>query len=162
MKSNIQNKLYRTASCFEIFIGICILIAIASSTVGLLVDLDFISMLKKPETIQSYLTTAMTIIIGVELVKMIFSYTIDTVIEVMMLTVARQMIVTHTSPVENLITILSVALLFVVRKFLFVRQLDQVPHSSHRRNQSDLVDSVDNLSEPSQQRKEAFSTDVTK
>ena len=68
----------------------------------------------------------MTIIIGIEFVKMIFSYTIDTVVEVMMLAVARQMVLTHTSPIDNLITITSVALLFVVRKFLFIRQLDHV------------------------------------
>ena len=76
--------------------------------------------MSSPDSLQAYLTTAMTIIIGVEFVKMIFSYNINTVIEVLLLAVARQMVVTHTSPLENLITILSVTLLFAIRKFLYV------------------------------------------
>lgn len=129
LKYTIQTKLYRIAIHLEILVGLCILIAIATATVGLFLDIRLSSIILAPETLQSYLTTAMTIIIGIEFVKMIFSYTIDTVVEVMMLAVARQMVLTHTSPIENLITIVSVALLFVIRKYLFVRQLDHQEHS---------------------------------
>lgn len=126
MKYNIQTKLYRMAIRLEVLVGICILIAVAAATLGLLADIHIPTILSSPESLQAYLTTAMTIIIGVEFVKMIFSYTIDTVIEVMLLAVARQMVVTHTSPTENLITIVSVSLLFAVRKFLFVPKLDHM------------------------------------
>lgn len=126
----IQTKLYRMAVRLEILVGICILAAVAAATVGLFLDIHLSAIVSTPECLQSYLTTAMTIIIGIEFVKMIFSYTIDTVVEVMMLAVARQMVLTHTSPIDNLITITSVALLFVVRKFLFVRQLDHVESHS--------------------------------
>ncbi len=124
MKDMIQTRLYRIAVRLEILVGICILTAVAASTLGLFLDIRLSEIVSSPESLQSYLTTAMTIIIGIEFVKMIFSYTIDTVVEVMMLAVARQMVLTHTSPIDNLITITSVALLFVVRKFLFIRQLD--------------------------------------
>lgn len=126
MKYTIQTKLYRIAIRLEILVGLCILVAIAAATFGLLVDIRLPEIVSSPETLQSYLTTAMTIIIGIEFVKMIFSYNIDTVVEVMMLAVARQMVLTHTSPTDNLITVISVALLFVIRKFLFIRQLDHV------------------------------------
>lgn len=126
LKYDIQTKLYRMAIRLEVLVGICILIAVAAATLGLLADIHIPTILSSPESLQAYLTTAMTIIIGVEFVKMIFSYTIDTVIEVMLLAVARQMVVTHTSPTENLITIISVTLLFAVRKFLFVPKLDHV------------------------------------
>lgn len=126
MKYTIQTKLYRIAIRLEILVGLCILVAIAAATFGLFLDIRLPAIVSNPETLQSYLTTAMTIIIGIEFVKMIFSYNIDTVVEVMMLAVARQMVLTHTSPIDNLITIISVALLFVIRKFLFIRQLDHV------------------------------------
>lgn len=130
MKYTIQTKLYRIAIRLEILVGLCILAAIAAATVGLFLDIHLPAIVQTPETLQTYLTTAMTIIIGIEFVKMIFSYTIDTVVEVMMLAVARQMVLTHTSPIDNLITIISVALLFVIRKYLFIRQLDHVQEQS--------------------------------
>ena len=126
MKYTIQTKLYRIAIRLEILVGLCILVAIAAATIGLFLDIHLSDIISTPETLQTYLTTAMAIIIGIEFVKMIFSYTIDTVVEVMLLAVARQMVLTHTSPIDNLITIISIALLFVIRKFLFVRQLDHV------------------------------------
>ena len=126
LKDTIQNKLYRIAIRLEILVGLCILIAIAAATFGLLLDIHLSAIISSPEMLQSYLTTAMTIIIGVEFVKMIFSYKIDTVVEVMMLAVARQMVLTHTSPTDNLLTVISVAFLFMIRKFLFIRQLDHV------------------------------------
>ena len=65
------------------------------------------------------------IIIGIELIKMITSYTIDSVVDVMLLAIARQMIVEHTSPQENLLAVLSVGVLFVIRKFLYISRLDK-------------------------------------
>ena len=65
------------------------------------------------------------IIIGIELIKMITSYTIDSVVDVMLLAIARQMIVEHTSPIENLIAVLSIGILFVIRKYLYISRLDR-------------------------------------
>lgn len=131
LKSNLHSKLYRLVGVLEVIVGICILVAVAAATFGLIADIHIPTIVSSPESLQAYLTTAMTIIIGVEFVKMIFSYNINTVIEVLMLAVARQMVVTHTSPVENLITIVSVSLLFAIRKFLYVPQLDQNKHDTH-------------------------------
>ena len=104
LKDTIQNKLYRIAIRLEILVGLCILVTIAAATFGLFLDIRLSAIISAPEMLQSYLTTAMTIIIGIEFVKMIFSYNIDTVVEVMMLAVARQMVLTHTSPTDNLLT----------------------------------------------------------
>ena len=131
LKSNLHSKLYRLVGGLEVIVGICILVAVAAAIFGLIADIHIPTIVSSPESLQAYLTTAMTIIIGVEFVKMIFSYNINTVIEVLMLAVARQMVVTHTSPVENLITIVSVSLLFAIRKFLYVPQLDQNKHDTH-------------------------------
>ena len=42
-----------------------------------------------------------------------------TVIEVLLFAIARQLIVEHTSTLDNLIGIISIAILFAVRKYLF-------------------------------------------
>ena len=61
------------------------------------------------------MSSACLIIIGIELIKMITSYTIDSVVDVMLLAIARQMIVEHTSPVENLIAVLSIGSICIFR-----------------------------------------------
>lgn len=127
MKYGIQEKMYRVSILLEILVGVSIIIAIAASLIGLVWDIQLGGLVRQPDSLQNYLKTAMTIVIGIEFVKMIFSHSIDAVVEVMLLAVARQMVIEHTSPLENLLAVASVALLFVVRKFLFVRQLDEAP-----------------------------------
>ena len=91
------------------------------------------------------MSSACLIIIGIELIKMITSYTIDSVVDVMLLAIARQMIVEHTSPIENLIAVLSIGILFVIRKYLYISRLDR------RRSKKEIraeVLGVENRNEP--------------
>lgn len=60
---------------------------------------------------------------------MLCSHTLDSVIEIMLLAIARQMIVEHTSPVENLIAVASIGVLYLVRKYLYIPKLDRVKHT---------------------------------
>ena len=60
------------------------------------------------------------LIIGVEFIKMLAKHTPGSAIEVLLFAIARQMVVEHTSPLENLIGIVTIALIFAIRKFLFV------------------------------------------
>ena len=55
---------------------------------------------------------------------MITTNTIDSVVDVMLLAIARQMVVEHTSPLENLTMVVAVGILFVSRKYLYVSYLD--------------------------------------
>ena len=50
---------------------------------------------------------------------MLCKHTPATVIEVLLFAIARQLIVEHTSTLENLVGIISIAILFAVRKYLF-------------------------------------------
>lgn len=55
---------------------------------------------------------------------MITSYSIDSVVDVLLLAVARQSIVEHMIPIENLLTVLAVGVLFVIRKYLYISKVD--------------------------------------
>lgn len=68
----------------------------------------------------SFLEMAMTIIIGIEFLKMLCRHNIEAVIEVILFYLARQLIVETTTMVEGLICVLSVACLFAVRKYLLL------------------------------------------
>ena len=67
------------------------------------------------------LDKAITLAIGAELIKMLCKHTPETIIEVLAFALARQLIVGHTAPWENLVTVAAIAILFVVRRFLLNR-----------------------------------------
>ena len=51
---------------------------------------------------------------------MMAKHTPGSAIEVLLFAIARQMIVEHTTPFENFLTVVTIAGLFAIRKFLFV------------------------------------------
>ena len=67
------------------------------------------------------LDNAIILAIGAELIKMLCKHTPETVIEVLAFALARQLIVCHAASWENLITVVAIAILFAVRRFLLKR-----------------------------------------
>ena len=126
-----------------------ILIACIVSGIGMVAMTDMNKLFGDPAYLQARMSSACLIIIGIELIKMITSYTIDSVVDVMLLAIARQMIVEHTSPVENLIAVLSIGILFVIRKYLYISRLDR--RRSKKEIEEDIraeVLGVENCNEP--------------
>ena len=136
MDSDFRDKLSSAATAVEITLGMVILIACIVSGIGMVALTDMNLLFANPSYLQARMSSACLIIIGIELIKMITSYTIDSVVDVMLLAIARQMIVEHTSPIENLIAVLSIGILFVIRKYLYVSRLDR------RRSRKDIEDDV--------------------
>ncbi|MDY3618240.1 phosphate-starvation-inducible PsiE family protein [Agathobaculum sp.] len=132
MNSDLRDKLSSAATAIEIALGVIILFACLVSGIGMVCTTDFGSLFSEPDYLQHRLSDACFIIIGIELIKMITSYTIDSVVDVMLLAVARQMIVEHTAPLENLLAVLAVGMLFVIRKYLYISQIDRRKPRSKR------------------------------
>ena len=128
MKLNVKEMLHRLSELLELLVGFFMLAALAACLIGLVCRISLPALVADPGIFQSYLSIAATIVIGIEFVEMLCQHTLDSVVEVIMLAIARQMIVEHSAPLENLIAVISVCLLFVVRKFLFVPRLDKVSH----------------------------------
>ena len=120
MNSDVRDKISTAATAIEITLGAIILIACIVASLGMVFTTDTQQLFVSPDYLQERLSDACLIIIGIELIKMITSYTIDSVVDVMLLAIARQMVVEHTSPVENLIMVVAV----VIRKYLYVSFLD--------------------------------------
>lgn len=60
----------------------------------------------------------LNIVIGIEFFKMLCKPGADTVLEVLMFVIARHMIVHDTSALENLLTIIGIAAIFIIKKYL--------------------------------------------
>ena len=58
---------------------------------------------------------------------MLSRHSMSTVVDILLFAVARQMVIEHTTPLQNLIMILAIGLLFLIRKYLFIPELDSRP-----------------------------------
>ena len=76
------------------------------------------------------------LVIGVELLKMFCRHDIDSIVEVLLFSVARQMVIDHLAIKEAFIGCIAVAILFAVRRFLFVPILDN-PDEQERKLEKD-------------------------
>lgn len=127
MRKKFQDKMFEASYIFELFISLIVGIAIAVLAVRMIVDAVGLSLYSKgTEALVAVLDDAITLAIGAELIKMFCKHTPETVIEVLAFALARQLIVVHASPIENLITVLAIAVLFAVRRFLLIKKQDMV------------------------------------
>ena len=120
VKEYLRRKVAFFASVIEIAISIIVLIAIVIA--GIQVVREVFSLAGNPKAHEGFtvfLGHAFNLIIGVEFIKMLAKHTPGSAIEVLLFAIARQMVVEHTSPLENLIGIVTIALI-AIRKFLFV------------------------------------------
>lgn len=116
----------KASNIFESILGIILISAIIINIVPIISTIfgDYISLGKTTE-FSVILENIFSVIIGVEFLKMLCRHDIDSVVEVVLFTLARKLIVEHGTSVDNLLTILSIAILFAIRKYLFIKQLDR-------------------------------------
>ena len=137
VKLRIPNFIYRIAQFLEILISIIVIVAIAVSLYAVLVELHV--MANNPSNVDmltEFLATAFTVVIGIEFLKMLSRHNMSSVVEVLLFAIARQMIIEHTSAVENLIMVISIAILFTIRKYLFIPGLDDKKPTHHTKEKA--------------------------
>ena len=134
LKLKIPNFIYRIAQFLEILISVIVIVAIAVSLYAVLVELHV--MANSPDNVDmltEFLATAFTVVIGIEFLKMLSRHNMSSVVEVLLFAIARQMVIEHTSAIENLIMVIAIAILFTIRKYLFIPGLDdKKPTSSNK------------------------------
>ena len=123
MRKKLQDKMFETSYLFELFISVIVGIAILVLGIRLAVDTVSTSIYTKGVgAMVEILDDAIILAIGAELIKMLCKHTPETIIEVLAFALARQLIVGHTAPWENLITVVAIAVLFAIRRFLLKSQ----------------------------------------
>lgn len=130
MKIHLRELMHRLSGLLEMLVGFLMLAALFAALAGLVRMISPVQLISDPNEFSTYLGVASAIVIGLEFVKMLCTHTIDSVIEIMLLAIARQMITEHTTPLENLLAVLSIAVLYLVRKFLYIPKIDKVKHTS--------------------------------
>lgn len=136
MRRKIQGKIYDF--CYMLEAGISVVIAVAVIILGIKLFWDMLHSTiydTDGSVLVDILDKAMTLAIGVEFIKMLCKHTPQTVVEVLVFAIAKQLVVFHTTPLENLLNVVAIAGLFAVRKFL-IRSSD-VSEKSSKKQEND-------------------------
>jgi uncharacterized membrane protein (DUF373 family) len=74
------------------------------------------------DEIHTYLHTFLNILVGLEFVRMLIDLTPGNTIEVLIVALSRQVIISHEDPISNVCCVLCIAGLFATRHFLIPRK----------------------------------------
>jgi hypothetical protein len=123
MRKFLQDTVTELSYYLEIILSAILAFALLFFSLSLIKDLSgFLSLESSDEVLlQRFLGKAMTLAVGVELIKMFSKSSPNTVIEVLLFALARQLVLDHANILDFLIGILAVAILFAVRKYLFTQ-----------------------------------------
>lgn len=100
----------------EIFLGIIVLVAVIVMSIFTIIDLfsaDWSSM----DTFMELLKTILQLAIGVEIARLLFSYSVETIIELAVFVVARKLLLLEHDFIALILGIVSLVLLFGARHF---------------------------------------------
>lgn len=119
MRKKIQETIFEICYILEAAIAVVVGIAVIILCIKLFKDMFADVIYNQDEhVLVNVLDSAMTLAIGVEFIKMLCKHTPETVVEVLLFAIAKQLVVFHTTPLENMINVAAIAGLFAVRKFL--------------------------------------------
>lgn len=137
IRKHFNEGIYNVARYTEIVLSIVILIVIALTGIRLIYTITEISILDMDiDFFTEFLANALSLVVGVEFVKMLCRHSAQTVVEVLLFATARQMVVEHLDPVQTLIGIIGIAILFAVRKYLMTDSDDMTPHQKNASEES--------------------------
>jgi len=112
---------------FELIIAFLLLAVIAVKIVEVSAKMVGFEITILAMDFQSILSTTLALIIGVEFIKMLCRHTPETVIDVLLFAIARQIVIYHEKTLDLLVGMVAIAGLFASKKFLldkFVKNRD--------------------------------------
>ena len=138
MKKDLQDMVHELTYYIELVIAVIMCRVIAIMTLKLLTTAIPDYIMGDKIQIEGFLEKVMLLAIALEFVKMLCKHTPSTVIDVLLFAIARQIVVEHTTTLENLIGIVALAGLFATRKYLLCH-FDEIEKSVYRGSQKTAI-----------------------
>lgn len=120
MKKYANAFLKSLTTALEFIIAALLAVGIIIMMFQVLLSFSNLTDLNKYPNYDDLLTVCFNLIIGVEMIRMLYLHTPMTVFEVLLFAIARQIIIDHSSSFNSLLGVIAIAILFATRKFLFV------------------------------------------
>lgn len=119
MLRRLKENLYHICNVLELLTAVVVIIGILIAGIGLGGELtSFWAVKGEQGAFFDFLEAIFEIVIGIEFLKMLCQPNVDTVLEVLIFLVSRHMIIGKTSAYEDLISIISIAILFGIKKYI--------------------------------------------
>ena len=121
VSKKILSKLYNFSYYLEMFISLLLIVVIVFLSGKLVVnvfDIDF--MLSNEDVFTYFMENAMSLAVGVELIKMLCNQSAATIVEVLLFAIARQVVISHSSIVNMIAGVGCIVALLATRKYLFL------------------------------------------
>jgi len=112
------HHLENIAKGFEIVIAIVILVIVAIRFIEVIFTLFGFELTILMMDFERVLSITLNLVIGVEFAKMLIKHTPESVVDVLLFAIARQMVVYHERTLDLLIGVVAIAGLFAIKKYL--------------------------------------------
>lgn len=125
-EKKVRKLLNTFTEILEFIINIVVLIAIVFALISLWEPLcDFIHNRNVEGAFMEFMECVFNVVIGIEFKKMLGKPDMNTVMEILVFVIVRHMIIVDTSAFENFLTIVSVGVIFAIKKFLHEDKIDK-------------------------------------
>lgn len=120
-KDKFKKNIQRLCESLEMAVAVIVLAGVVMSIFSLISDFEiFRLMLEDTAKFKPFLEDIFVIVIGIEFLQMLCRPNSDNIMEILIFLVARHMIVGDTTPFEDFVSVISVGLLCVLRRYLRV------------------------------------------
>ena len=120
MYKKTEKFIHKTVHILEFIIAILTMLVM----VGLMC-IEIYRMFTVPDyfvTASNYLHNVLTIVVGLEFVRMLINLTPANTLEVIIVAISRQVIVNHDNQISNIVCVLCIAGLFAIKRFLIPKE----------------------------------------
>lgn len=114
----INDFLVKITKWIEVVIAAILITAIVLNVFCMLMNVINGTNLMGSFQLDTFLKMILTLVVGIEFAKMLILHTPESVLEVLLYAVARQIVIYHEAPLDNLIGVLAVCVIFAIRKYL--------------------------------------------
>lgn len=115
----IRKILVEFSEIVEVILAIGVAVLLVMDIIGLLPKIGaFWSVRGDAEEFSKLLSSVLGIVVGTEFIKMLIRPTFSNVTEVLVFLIARHVILSEATPLDNLISVISIAILFGLEYFL--------------------------------------------
>lgn len=127
----------KVCDLLELTAALLVLMGILLSVYSFLKNFDtFWNLLTDMSLFKDYLAQIFVLVIGIEFLQMLCRPNADNIIEVLIFLVARHMIVYDTTSIDDFLSVISITLLCVLRRYLHTHgdkeddEIEERPHSA--------------------------------
>lgn len=136
--SRFKKRAQKIGEILEMVMAVIVLFGILLSIYSLVKDFEIFQYLASDTTaFKPFLEAVFVIVIGIEFFQMLCRPNSDNVMEVLIFLVARHMILGDTTPVEDFVSVVSVGILCVLRRYLHVMKEKEAGRARARQNEQD-------------------------